>query len=117
MKKFSDKTKDKLLAIGCKPSSQGYIMYPIPREGKIKTTDVSYFTIADFLSDEEYAKENCKKVWGFRCPDEALGKECPTDDGNRPHHWVWQQARIALLETENQEAFILAALEKVNDPT
>lgn len=67
------------------------------REGNLPA-----FSIYDFLSDEEYCKENCKKVFGEK---------------EHPGAWSfdWENERHRWLDSENQEAFIEEAVERLNE--
>lgn len=118
MKFFSKETCQKLQEFGCKTDEE-YSFYPdeeLPHRKRWHSDEVDAFTIADFLSDEPYALENCKK---FK-PQTAVCRACG-DDSDTPScslnlsqhafpisgaHWF----RHALLDSPDQEAFILEAL-------
>lgn len=85
MKLFSKETCQKLQKLGCVSESPFFSQRPAP-----------IFTIADFLSDEPYALENCRRIK----LKEVFG-DCWHDD----------DFRHQLLEAPDQEAFILNALE------
>lgn len=94
MKFFSKETCQKLQEFGCKTDEE-YSFYPdeeLPHRKRWHSDEVDAFTIADFLSDEPYALENCKKVFNLEDPFKV------------------RSFKMILCVSEDQEAFILEAL-------
>lgn len=76
------------------------------------------FNIADFLSDEPYALENCKKLFRDNsvkecrlCWDHDFGDQFTGGVHVGKNIPLYQIRRHQLLQSPNQEAFILKALE------
>ena len=132
MKFFSKETCQKLLEIGC---DNLYLFYWSQDDGNWyhwkesrlrRSDDVPAFSIADFLSDEPYATENCKKIVGrmhkskikvkaYKYPRFNIFKEQDyigeleillRQEFINPEEWF----RQALLDAEDQEKFILEAV-------
>lgn len=82
-------------------------IYPKPHEQIIIC---NAFSIYDFLSDEEYAYQNCFKLWGMK----DIEHEVACDHGFES---LTEQAfvfyRKQLSEAENQEAYIEEAVDRV----
>lgn len=115
MKFFSKETCSKLQKLGCVSKGidfgalyifrfcyveNNHFDYHKDLECKIKG-HIPIFTIGDFLGDEAYALENCKKVFGEHTGDSDYAWCAPNYIGQRHE----------LLGAADQEAFIVAALE------
>lgn len=93
---------------------------PYDMTSSLKYTDGPYdaFSIYDFLSDEEYAEENCKKIIALEvCVDcgKSRDKTClpPTRKAHVGLCSGWQYLKLTLAHSKNQEAYIEEAVESV----
>ena len=122
MKFFSKELSDKLQEIGCVSESKFYyedvsiemsssirgpFYYSEEPEQPISYTEIiPTFTIADFLNNEPYALENCKKIWGNKIRLEGSSNEIFYNlEG--PAYLLF---RHALLDATDQEALLWEAL-------
>lgn len=122
MKFFSKQTCEKLEKLGClsDPSITYYWTWKHWKENPDDSltldpcssngaySEIKAFSIYDFLSDEPYALENCKKVFGDKEPEvtkDAMGGTTISFFNN------YEMARMSLVNVPDQEAFILNALE------
>lgn len=76
------------------------------------------FSIYDFLSDEEYAEKNCKKIIALEvCVDcgKSRDKTClpPTRKAHAEFCPGWQYLKLTLAHSKNQEAYIEQAVNMV----
>lgn len=120
MKFFSKDLSAKLEALGCKSETNFAWIFDdykeweaVPTSPYDMTSTLTYiegpfaaFSIADFLSDEPYAIENCKKVSG-----DFIDYECPICGLTDKEIYTWEYFRYELVGSQDQEAFIAKALE------
>jgi len=105
MKFFSKEICKKLDAAGLKSDSEFFYVSgdPMPHHSILHATehynDIPAFTLLDFLSTEEYAKENCAKIFGFDkfWPDNPESK--------------WVKARHAIIDSPDGIEYVSKIVE------
>lgn len=99
MKFFSLESSKKLDELGCVSCSGSFYF------------NTQLFLPYDFLSSEEYALENCKKLWGESVDDLTQETCCYIPDYYEPdaaYMWSrrWAMLRHKMLDARDQIAFV-----------
>jgi hypothetical protein len=99
MKFFKKELCEKLDKLGCTP----YYNFINGNFGP-----APHFSIYDFLSDEEYAEENCKKLFG-----DFEDFECPFCGATDVMIDTFKYEKCDLSLSKNQEAYIEEAVDRI----